>query len=165
MTVVCDSTPLIHLSAMGRLDLLAQVFGEVLIPEAVYREVVDQGVGLPGAREVAAASYLGVRPDPAPPAVLPGARRLGAGERACLALALELSASLVVMDDLLARRVAAALGLAVTGTVGILLSAARRQLVELEPAFDQLLASGFRLKHEEQQRIRALWRTAAGKED
>jgi len=50
--IVCDSAPLIYLSKTGRLELLKQLYGEVLIPKGVFDEVVTQAVGKPGASEV-----------------------------------------------------------------------------------------------------------------
>jgi len=46
--VVADSSPLIHLSQIGRLNLLREFFDELLIPPAVYREVVLEGQGTAG---------------------------------------------------------------------------------------------------------------------
>ena len=45
MIVVADSGPLIHLSMVGLFDLILQQFGSVVVPEAVYREVVADGGG------------------------------------------------------------------------------------------------------------------------
>ncbi len=58
--VVSDSSPLIHLSQIGHLNLLRELFSEVLIPPAVYREVVLEGRGRPGSREVKEASWIRV---------------------------------------------------------------------------------------------------------
>ena len=66
--VVSDSSTLIHLSAIGRLMLLQRFYGQVLIPPAVWREVVEEGRGRPGAREVEDAVRAGwlkiVTPEP-----------------------------------------------------------------------------------------------------
>ena len=56
MSVVADSSPLIGLSSIGRLDILRAVFARVLVPAAVHAEVVVEGAGRPGAAEVAAAA-------------------------------------------------------------------------------------------------------------
>ena len=52
MSAVADSSPLIHLAALGDLPLLKILFPEITIPEAVYREVVMEGQGRAGAQEV-----------------------------------------------------------------------------------------------------------------
>jgi len=51
-TAVSNSSPLIHLAAIGGSGLLREFFNEILVPPAVWREVVDEGRGRPGAAEV-----------------------------------------------------------------------------------------------------------------
>jgi predicted nucleic acid-binding protein len=58
--VVADAGPLIHLGAIGRLELIRRLSPEVLVPRAAFDEVVVVGAGLPGADEVRAASWLSV---------------------------------------------------------------------------------------------------------
>ena len=55
MKVVVNATPLIALALVGQLDLLARLFDEVLVPPAVYHEVVVQGHNYPGAADLARA--------------------------------------------------------------------------------------------------------------
>jgi len=52
MSVVSNASPLISLALAGQLDLLRQLYGELVIPESVWREVVLEGAGQPGAKEV-----------------------------------------------------------------------------------------------------------------
>ena len=54
MTVISDSTPLIHLSAVSDVSLLRDLFGTIVIPEAVFHEVVTAGKRRAGAYDVAA---------------------------------------------------------------------------------------------------------------
>jgi predicted nucleic acid-binding protein len=56
MTVVCNSTPLMYLAAIGKFDLLQSLYGRFHIPNAIYGEVVTQGTGRWGAMETAAAN-------------------------------------------------------------------------------------------------------------
>jgi len=58
MNVVSNSTPLIALAMINRLDLLKEYFGEIFIPEEVYDEVVRRGEGMPGAVEVARSEWI-----------------------------------------------------------------------------------------------------------
>ena len=58
MIVVADSTPLIALARVGRLELLRDVFGRVIVPDAVWRETVQDGQGQSGASEISAASWI-----------------------------------------------------------------------------------------------------------
>ena len=71
---------------------------------------------------------------------------LGAGEREAIALAGQLGARRLILDDLPARRLAARRGLPVTGTVGLLLAAKHAGLVPaVAPLLDALTAAGFHL--------------------
>jgi predicted nucleic acid-binding protein len=49
MIVVSNTSPLINLAVVGRLELLHQLYGEVIIPQAVYEEIVISGSGRPAA--------------------------------------------------------------------------------------------------------------------
>jgi predicted nucleic acid-binding protein len=156
MKVVSDSTPLIHLSAMGRLDLLEVLFREILIPQEVYEEVVLHGGDRPGSAEVREADWIS-RCHVTNKAVLQALQAtLGAGEAACIALASSISADVVILDDKLARLHALSQGLGITGTVGILLKCAERGILNFEAAMQELLATGFRLSTQEVKRIMEL---------
>lgn len=119
--VVSNSSPLIHLSGTDRLDLLEQLFGDVLVPEAVYRECVTEGGERPGARDVAAADWIETRRIEKNDVVQSLSLELDEGEAEAIALAVETSADIVLLDDYEARRAARRLGLTVTGCLGVLL--------------------------------------------
>jgi len=70
MSVVCDSSALMHLGAIGHLDLLRELFSEIHIPEEVYQEVAGQGAGKPGADEVTEAGWIKRHTISSTPAVL-----------------------------------------------------------------------------------------------
>src|SRR5512137_1032594 len=115
MKVVSNATPLTHLSAMGRLDLLEILFREIVVPDEVYGEVVRQGRGRPGGVEVGKAGWI-IRSHVPNRAVAQALQTiLGAGESACIALASSIGADLVILDDKLARLHAFSQGLEVTG--------------------------------------------------
>src|SRR5262245_20113537 len=109
---------------IGRTETLHDLFGEILVPGAVYREVVEMGAGLPGSLELKAARWAIVTE---PTEQMPLSKllkgELDPGEVAAIVLALERSAGLLLMDDLAARQAAVRLGLSVIGTIGILLAA------------------------------------------
>ena len=48
MIVVSNTSPIINLAAVGQLDLLRQLYGQIVIPQAVYVEIVGRGAGQPG---------------------------------------------------------------------------------------------------------------------
>jgi uncharacterized protein len=129
---VSDASPLIALHQLGRLALMQGLFSEVVVPPAVAREVAPSLRTLPfWVLEIQAPPLRG----------LTGPR--GVGERAAIALAAHLSADSIVMDELPGRRAAARLGLNVVGTLGLLVRAKRRGLIEsVQPEMDALIASG-----------------------
>jgi len=126
LTVVSNTSVLIGLSTIGQLSFLCEKFPEgILIPEAVWREAVEEGGQRAGAREVAAADWIRVRPVSAKGTVSLLKRDLDEGEAEAIALAQEVGADLVLLDERDARRAARRLGLKVLGTVGLLVAAKR----------------------------------------
>lgn len=126
--VVSNASTLIHLAGIGKLELLWEFFGQVLIPVAVWREVVEEGKGRQGAAQVASARAAGWIEVSAPrdQALLRLLEReLDAGEAEAIALALEVSADLLLVDESEARRIAELYGLRRTGAIGLLLRAKR----------------------------------------
>lgn len=123
MIVVSNTSPITNLAAIGRLELLERLYGEIQVPDAVIAELHAQGQVWPGTREVDAAAWI--RPRTVANGLLVQAlsRGLGAGESEAIALALELEADLVILDDSDGRKVAAGFGLQVVGVVGVLLEA------------------------------------------
>jgi predicted nucleic acid-binding protein len=145
--VVSNSSPLIALARIGRLNLLASFYKRILIPAEVQYEVTVAGRGLPGAEEVRNAHWIEVAPQkpPADPSLAQACQSLGAGERGAILLAKSLEADLVLMDEWKARRVARDAGLSVVGCLGILEAAARRGVVsDLRQAYIDLLRQGIR---------------------
>jgi len=135
--VVSKAGPLIALQQLGRLDLLRELFTTVLIPPAVARETTPT---------VAPQPWL-VERDISPPLHADiEAATLGAGEAEALALALEVSARWVIVDERRARGLAQNLGLPVIGTLGILLAAKRQGLLrEVRPLLADLDLAGFHM--------------------
>jgi len=143
--VIVDTSPLQYLFQLGLLELLPALYGQVLIPEAVAREVAvgrSKSVALPVLDSL---PWLTIR-KVSSSAVLPLVSDLGAGEREVLALGIESSDPLLILDDALARRFAQRFQLAMTGTLGLLLRAKQIGRVErVEPFLDRLEALHFRL--------------------
>lgn len=146
MTVVSNATPLIYLAASGNFDLLRILHGRVLIPAAVYEEVVTQGAGRWGAAETAGANWIDRRTVVDLAQVASLQTHLHGGESEVVVLSEELHADLVIVDESAARRELARRGFAFIGTVGVLIKAKQRGLVAaLKPELDQLRSCGFRL--------------------
>jgi predicted nucleic acid-binding protein len=140
MSIVADASVLIGLSSIGQLALLRKRFPDgVLIPPAVWREVVEQGRERPGAREVAEADWISVRDVTALEIVQLLQVELEEGETEAIALAHQVEAEVVLLDERNARRAAKQLGLRVLGTVGILVWARRTgNIASLREALDAL---------------------------
>lgn len=126
--VVLNNTPLAALWAIGRLDLLRDLFGEVLIPEAVRVEFLARDSG-DRVRALEGAPWIRSVEVSQPKRVLAFAG-LDRGEAEALALAEEHEARLVVLDERKARRYAERIGIAKTGTLGILLLAKEKGLID-----------------------------------
>lgn len=131
MIVVSDSSPLIALARIRKLELLAALFERIVIPAEVHGEVIIEGRGLPGAEEVSSAAWIEVAPPCVAPqqAIWKACDGLGAGERGAIVLAKSLQADLTLIDERKGRQVAAEVGLSVAGCIGVLESGARRGLV------------------------------------
>lgn len=156
--VIADSGPLVALAKLDHLNLLAQLFGMVLIPEAVYQECLAKS-GLDSQRIQQAVDnqqlklIIGIA-DSADNLKL--SRSLGDGEQAAIRLALQQKTSLLILDDQLARKQAAKLGLAFIGTVRLLVIAEQHQLLaSAEQAVEALQQAGYRVSQEILQRVYA----------
>lgn len=139
MIIVTDAGPLIYLAGGGQLHLLRVLYDRVVVPRIVFDEVTVAGTGLVGATDVAAADWLEISDRAADPDLL-GA--LDPGEAAAIPLAAELRAVLLA-DDSAARAVAAERGIAVVGSLGVLLAAKRRgHLDAVKPVLDRMVVLG-----------------------
>jgi hypothetical protein len=142
VVVVADTSPLIYLSRVGALGLLHTLFGEVVVPRAVWTEVVEQRTAAPGLDALRIANWLRVVDQELPVLDL----GLDAGETAAILLAESLQADLLLIDERLGRRVAESRGLIVRGTLGVLVQARRTgALPALRPVLERLVADGFRI--------------------
>jgi hypothetical protein len=95
MIVVSNTSPIINLAAIGQVGLLAHLYGTILIPPAVYHEIVVRGQGQPGAAEAQTASWISVRPVASTAAIVQANPRLNPGEAEVIALALAEQADLL----------------------------------------------------------------------
>ena len=151
MIVVSNASPLIALSLIGRLELLPALYGEIHIARAIHSEVVTRGRGRAGAAILRKSDWLvthsvsrralaSFRPRPA---------GLHSGEVDTIALAVQLHADFVLIDERLARKFAESKGLQVLGTLGILKYArSRKMLLDLRAVLNDLRSKGFRFTDE-----------------
>jgi predicted nucleic acid-binding protein len=147
VAAVSDSSPLILYARIGRLDLLGDVFGEVIVPPAVWDEAVTAGSGRPGADAIRRAPWIRrmavARDEP----VRTLLASLGPGEAEAIALWAELERpGPLLLDDRKARAAAVRLGIPVLGTAGALLRAKDHGLISaVRPLLDDLRAAGLYL--------------------
>ena len=133
--VVCNAGPLMALAKLNLLHLLKELYGHVHIPRSVYDETVTEGMrqGYEDARTLFLFfNQVGWSPQDIDLASIPADLReshLDRGERDTLALAVALGNALVLMDEDAGRKVARARGLAVRGSLGILIQAYRRDTI------------------------------------
>ncbi|MDO7876573.1 DUF3368 domain-containing protein [Hymenobacter sp. ASUV-10] len=133
--VIADASCLILLQNIGALDLLRQLFGQVMVTDVVAKEY---GLPLP--------AWLRVTAVQNPRQVQLLALTLDRGEASAIALALEQPDSLLIIDERRGRAVAQQLQLDTTGTLGILLRAKQKgHVAALRPLLEAIAATNFRL--------------------
>ncbi|MCG7849057.1 MAG: DUF3368 domain-containing protein [ANME-2 cluster archaeon] len=139
---ISDSSTLIHTAGIGCLEVLKGFYNKILITPGVWKEVVEEGHGRPGALEVKEACSSGWVKIMAPTnesVVLLLKRELHTGEAETIALAIEQHPDVVFLDESEARRVAKLYGLRITGIIGILIRAkSEGKIVSLRDELDKL---------------------------
>ena len=150
---ISNTTPLLYLYRIGALSWLQELFQSVWAPGAVVIELEAgrlKGHDVPSLTQYPWITVL-------QPKLMPSewlALDLGKGELGAMALALENPGRTVLLDDALARRTAQAAGLTVRGTLGLLLDARSRGLIEhIEPWIARLAEAGMWISAEVRQRI------------
>jgi uncharacterized protein len=141
--VVSDTSPITNLAAIDQLDLLQQLYTRLIIPTAVYNEMVTVDKLVPGAVEVQTLPWIqtqSIADFQQAIAIRESQENIDLGEAEAIVLALELKADLLLMDERRGRAVAISYGLQVTGLLGVLLQAKRNNLIPaVKPLMDQLI--------------------------
>ena len=144
MHAVADTGPLHYLVLVGHIQVVADLFSEVAIPDAVQGELAHPGAPV-AVRDWIATPPAWLSVSPTMPDMLAQVNAaLDPGERAALALAMERQPDLVLMDDRAGVTASHARGFVVTGTLGLLVRAARRGLLDLPSVLDALGRTNFR---------------------
>lgn len=158
MIVVSDTSALANLAIVDHLWLLESIYQTVIIPDVVARELAAASNPL-----IPAILQVGwIQPQPLTNSELANQlqqeRGLDAGEANAIALALELQADDLLIDERLGRQEALRLGLSIIGILGILLVAKQRSLIpQVQPVMDALISqAGFRVSSQLYQRVLAL---------
>jgi predicted nucleic acid-binding protein len=141
---VINASPLIFLSRSGNLELLHGFAKSIWLPEPVFKEILARGSNDPTVQAVQQTAWLIERPvTDIPIEILEW--RLGKGESSVLALAME-SNNEAIIDDLQGRKCAASLNIPVRGTLGIVLTAKRREMIPAaRPVIEDMMKAGLYL--------------------
>lgn len=150
MIVISDTTPIVSLIKISRIDLLEKLFGEVCIPEAVFRELTTNTIFESEAEVVQNSPFLKTIPvkNRKSLEILQAASGLDDGESEAIILADELKSDILVIDERKGRKVAQKLGITITGTIGILIQAHDEKIISTEDIkiyLEQLRNSSIRL--------------------
>jgi predicted nucleic acid-binding protein len=147
--IIADTSPINYLLLIGHIDLLPSLFSRVILP-AVVRDELGHPKAPPVVQDWIAnpPEWVDIRQSPATHIQDIALAGLDAGEEDAIALALELHADLLLMDDEEGATAARAKGLEVTGTLGILRLAAQRRLLNLAEAFDRIKRTNFRYRQD-----------------
>lgn len=149
-TVMCNSSPIIGLSGIGKLDLLWIIFEKVLIPEAVYNEVFkgqkNKRVGTEELHDAIEKGLIEIYHVKDELFVNRFIGKLHRGELEVIAGAKELNLDYLLIDEKSARSLAEALMLQPTGLLGILKFAKLSGAIEtLKPYLDGLIENNYRI--------------------
>lgn len=147
MIVVSDASPIISLSSVGRLDLLTQLYEQIIVPASVLEEIAISDPDRPGVREVRHAEWLSSEIPQNRVLVRALEGELDRGEAEAIALAIEVSADFLIVDERRGREVARRMGVRVIGVLGILIEAKSRGFIPaVAPILEALLTeAGFRI--------------------
>ena len=145
MIVIADTTPIITLMKLQRLDLLEKLFDTVIVPNAVFEELISNSNYLTEAKMVVECPFLKRLEvsDRQSIKILREVVGLDAGESEAIALAEEKHADLLIIDERKGRRVAKQMELKITGTIGILLQAFNCKILSQE----EILSCSERLRN------------------
>ena len=144
MIVIADSSPLIALAVIEKLEILKELYENVYVPTAVLQEVVRTDKPFANELKLFLSGRIKDAKNKMAVKILSG--DIGAGEAEAIVLALETQPAVALIDDLKARRFAKMNGIEVIGTMGILLKAKKDELIkEIKPLIYELLQHDIRI--------------------
>ncbi|MEM3581067.1 MAG: hypothetical protein QXQ64_07380 [Candidatus Bathyarchaeia archaeon] len=157
--IVSNSTPLIYLAKIGRLNIIRNLFERIFIPEAVFEEAVTRGKELNISDAYIIEKAVGtwiirerIQPEiDAEYRFLDTNTRLGSGEKEAIKLCKQLNAKYLIADDKEARRVSKILNITPIGTCSIIIQTYKQTTITKNEArliLNELLKVGFRIDPE-----------------
>ncbi len=157
MIIVSNASPLINISRLKLFHHLPAVYKKLVIPEAVFKEVVEKGKSRTGAIEVLdglKSGFIERKRVSNSLAVSALSEFFGSGEAEAIVLASEISADAILLDDNKARIVGQSMSLNVIGTIGILLDLKGRNIIpEIRPYLNKAVMHGFRISSDLYNRV------------
>jgi len=140
MIFVSNTSPISNLAKVGQLSLMPQLYGRILIPCAVHEELLDIRAGNTVITAVRSATWIDIQSVQNQKLVNDLRTRVNVGEAEAIALAIEVKAARLIIDERLGRQTARDFGIKITGVLGILLLAKRQQLImQVQPIMDNLM--------------------------
>jgi predicted nucleic acid-binding protein len=150
MIVVSDTTPILTLLKINRLGLFKKLFGKIIIPSGVYKELTTNHLYRKEVQQIKQSAFIEVVAvkDEAFVIKIRNTKGLDNGESEAIALTQEINADLLLMDERKGRLVAKEMGLAIAGTLGVLLIAYEDKILTaeaIEECISALKTSGQRI--------------------
>jgi predicted nucleic acid-binding protein len=136
MIVVSDTTPLISLLKIDRLDLLEKLFGQVLIPKTVFNELTDDVRFKEEAEQIKSSEYIKIKSviNNESVGILKKNTGLDQGESEAIILTDEVRADILLMDEAKGRVISMQRGIKIMGTIGILIAAYENDIITANEA-------------------------------
>lgn len=148
MIIVSDATPIISLVKIESLEILGQMYGKVIIPQAVYDELVINTDFREEIDYINRCSFIEkkIAENNLSVTLLQKQLKLDLGESEAIVLANSINADIIIIDERKARKIAKDIGLKVTGTLGILVEAKNQGLItKIKPLLDKLISNDIRI--------------------
>ena len=158
MIVVSDTTPLISLLKIKRIGLLEKLFGEVVIPQAVFTELTVDIRFAEEAEVIKNEKFISVKEvsNMASVNILKRATGLDQGESEAIVLSDEIQADILLMDEAKGRKISDQMGIHIMGTIGILMVAYEDDILtadEVKKCIDGLQNAGRHIGHKHYQKL------------
>ncbi|MEZ4527370.1 MAG: DUF3368 domain-containing protein [Desulfobacterales bacterium] len=140
MIIVSNTSPIINLAAISQIELLKHLYGKIIIPHAVFEEIAIIGAGQAGSEEVKTSDWIETRQLNNRVMADSLESELDPGEAEAIALALEIKADIILMDERRGRQACSRSGLKCLGLLGILTDAKNKNLLHaVKPLMDCLM--------------------------
>ena len=137
-TIISDTSCFIILSNIGELELLHNVYGEIITTIDIateFGEILPNWVEIKKVSDISKQQLLELQIDK--------------GESSAIALALETPESTLILDDIKARKIASKLGLNYTGTIGVIIKAKLKGIIpSIKPLLEKIKMTDFRISIE-----------------